>query len=63
MYGDKYRMCPLCRNKLSELMERKENGVNWEVYTCKTCGSEVWIDPFKELRLRYAKMYSKRFGR
>ena len=49
MQYDQYRVCPICRSKLSELMERVEHGVKWKVYECKNCGSEVWINPFKRL--------------
>jgi DNA-directed RNA polymerase subunit RPC12/RpoP len=49
MQNDKYRACPICRSRLSELMDRVEHGVKWKVYECKNCGSEVWINPFKRL--------------
>ena len=52
MYSDEYRSCPVCRNKLSELMSRVENGVKWKVYECKNCGSEIWVNPFKRLLKR-----------
>lgn len=63
MYGDKYRSCPIDRTKLAEKLERVENGTKWEVYTCKTCGSEVWLDSFKDLRERYSNLNLRtRFG-
>jgi ribosomal protein L37AE/L43A len=44
-----YRGCPVCRNNLSELMHKRENGKIWDVYECDNCGSEVWIVPFKRV--------------
>jgi uncharacterized protein with PIN domain len=55
MYEDKYRPCPVCKSKLSEFMRRQEGDVRWDVYECKNCGSEVWIDPFKRIRASYGK--------
>jgi uncharacterized Zn finger protein len=55
VYNDLYRSCPVCRTKLSEMMERVEHKTKWLVYKCKNCGSEVWIDPFKDLRKRFGK--------
>ena len=52
MYSVEYRSCPVCRTKLSELMERRENKVRWKVYECPNCGSEVWVDPFKRIYQR-----------
>ena len=58
MYSEDYRSCPIDRSRLSPLMDRKENNVKWNVYECKTCGSEVWIHPFKRLiqRIRSGKI-------
>lgn len=55
MYDKIYRPCPVCRAKLCELMKHKENGVNWDVFECPNCGSEVWIDPYKKLRQTYRR--------
>jgi DNA-directed RNA polymerase subunit RPC12/RpoP len=50
VFNKPYRGCPVCRSGLSELMKRKENGQDWEVYECSNCGSEVWVVPFKRVR-------------
>jgi uncharacterized protein with PIN domain len=53
MFDKLFRPCPVCRTRLTELMKRKENNVDWVVYVCPNCGSEIWIDHYKNLRYRY----------
>jgi len=53
--NETYRPCPMCRAKLSPLMKHKEKGVDWDVYECPNCGTEVWVDPYKRLKAELSK--------
>jgi len=56
MFNDEpYRGCPICRAKLSRLLDYKDNGRVWKMYECPNCGSEISVDPFKKIRARYGK--------
>lgn len=66
MYKEPYRPCPMCRTQLQATFDptakkqvieflsfRMKFGKvkpTWMGYTCPNCGSEVWIDPFAQVR-------------
>ena len=52
-YDNMLRPCPVCRARLMQIMKRRERNVDWVVYECPNCGSEVWIDHYKKLRHQY----------